>query len=58
MLLQDLAIKVLKKRNSEDILRKIDTSILSHLAGFGHYGGGGLGESVKKGKFLTKIFFR
>ena len=31
---------------------------MSFFAGFGHYGGrGGLSESVKKGKLVTKIFF-
>ena len=27
------------------------------LLDFGPYGGGGLSESVKKGKFMRKIFF-
>ena len=31
---------------------------MSFFTGFGHYGGrGGLSESVKKGKLVTKIFF-
>ena len=40
-------------------LREHQQKTLSCLADFGHYGGQGegLSEFVKKGKFVTKIFF-
>ena len=46
------------KKQSKGILGKIDKKLLSRLADFGYQRGEGLGESVKNGKFATKIFFR
>ena len=50
MLLLDFVNKYLKKK-SEGILGKIDRKLAIK-------GVGALGESVKKGKFGTKMFFR
>ena len=39
------------------LLGSIDKKTSVTLSGFWPLGGGGLSESVKKGKFVTKIFF-
>ena len=59
MLCRILSKKFWKKNISKDILEKVNKKLLSHLAlvikGL-RLGGGG--DSVKKGKFGTKMFFR
>ena len=49
------------KKSSDSILGKIDKKDLCHawqILAIKKRGLGGLGESVKKGKFETKVFFR
>ena len=46
------------KKSSVGILGKLDKKLLSRLADFSYKGGRGLSQSVKKGKFARKIFFR
>ena len=62
MLLQDFVNKFLKKNVSDGILKKIDKKFLPHflpqILAIKGVGGVELGESVKKRKFATEIFFR
>ena len=46
------------KNIEEGILGKIDKNLCHAQQILGIKGVGGLGESVKKGKFATKIFFK
>ena len=52
-----MACNYILQSNGDKIQGASTKKLLSQLADFGRYKGvGGLSESVKKGKFMTKIF--